>query len=170
MRSSVAFGLSVCALAGVLVYARTAYHARTLAVRAQTPQAPPAQPQPGQQHTTPPPLSAIKCDKYDPHPPKLNPDTGNPEAIADGKQLFQTMGCSGCHGTQGGGGMGPPLTGTSQWRYGGSDACFFETIYGGRPQGMPAWGKMGKLTPDQIWKVISFVRTLYKGDPSRVVW
>lgn len=165
MRSSVALGLSACVLAAALIAAGAAERGRAVAARAPLAQAPPAQ-----HPATPPPPSTVKCDKHDPHPPKLNPYTGSPEAIAEGKQLFQTIGCYGCHGTQGGGGMGPPLNGASQWRYGDSDACFFETIYGGRPGGMPAWGKMGKLTPDQIWKVIAFLRTLYRGDPSKIVW
>jgi cytochrome c(L) len=163
-RTSAVLGAGACALAGLLVAAGALHHVRAFTARAQAPT--PSQSQPGPA----PPPSAVKCEKYDAHPPKLDPYTGNPQAIAEGKQLFQTIGCSGCHGTQGGGGMGPPLNGASQWRYGASDACFFETIYGGRPGGMPAWGKMGKLTPDQIWKVIAFLRTLYKGDPSKIVW
>jgi cytochrome c oxidase cbb3-type subunit 3 len=34
----------------------------------------------------------------------------------------------------------------------------FETIYRGRAQGMPAWGNV--LTEDQIWKLVSYVRSL----------
>lgn len=165
MRSSVALGLSMCALAAVLIAGGAAQRGRVVVIRTALAPAPPAQ-----HPATSLSPSAIKCDKNDPHPPKLNPYTGNLEAIAEAKQLFQAMGCYGCHGTEGGGGMGPPLNGTSPWRYGASDACFFETIYGGRPGGMPAWGKMGKLTPDQIWKIIAFLRTLYRGDPSKIVW
>ena len=42
-------------------------------------------------------------------PNKLNPYTGDPEAIKQGRTLYLQIGCSGCHGVGGGGGMGPAL-------------------------------------------------------------
>jgi cytochrome c(L) len=109
------------------------------------------------------------CEPANPKPPKLNPYTRNPQAIAQGKALWEKVGCYGCHGRGGGGGMGPSLI-SGRWRYGGSDACMFTSIYFGRPKGMPAWGKLGKLKPDEIWKVMAYVRSLYKGDPNLAVW
>lgn len=100
-------------------------------------------------------------------PKKLNPYTGNPQAIEEGMKLFRKWGCFGCHGTQAGGGMGPSLVDT-QWRYGGDDASVFETIQKGRPGGMPAWGD--KLSDDEIWKIIAWLRSMYKGDPGAVDW
>jgi len=26
------------------------------------------------------------------------------------------------------------------------------------------------LSPDQIWEIIAFIRSLYRGDPAKVVW
>ncbi|BAS26984.1 quinoprotein dehydrogenase-associated putative ABC transporter substrate-binding protein [Limnochorda pilosa] len=99
--------------------------------------------------------------------PQKNPYTGDEEAIAEGKALFSKWGCYGCHGTQGGGGMGPSLV-DSRWIYGGDDASVFKTIHDGRPNGMPAWG--GYLSEEEIWEVVAFIRSLYKGDPGKVVW
>ncbi|WP_324716623.1 quinoprotein dehydrogenase-associated putative ABC transporter substrate-binding protein [Carboxydochorda subterranea] len=98
---------------------------------------------------------------------KLNPYTGNPEAIAEGKKLFMKWGCYGCHGTGGGGGMGPSLIDT-QWIYGGDDATVFKTIKEGRPNGMPAWGS--HLKDDEIWEIMAYIRSLYRGDPKAVNW
>ena len=78
-------------------------------------------------------------------------------AIEEGRFLYIRMNCAYCHAFDGTGGMGPDLT-DNQWRYGSSDADVFETIYRGRAQGMPAWGNV--LTEDQIWKLVSYVRSL----------
>ncbi len=105
-----------------------------------------------------------------PHPAPgsiKNPYTGNPEKIAAGKALWFKMSCYGCHGTMGGGGMGPNLT-DAEWRYGGDDTSVFTTIKFGRSGGMPAWGT--KLTDDEILTVMAYVRSLYTGDPSAKVW
>lgn len=87
----------------------------------------------------------------------VNPFHGNEEAIAEGSKLWMTSQCFACHGTRGGGGMGPSLV-DSQWRYGGDDASVFQTIKNGTAQGMPAW--KDHLTDEQIWKIIAFLRTL----------
>ncbi|MBI3988455.1 MAG: c-type cytochrome [candidate division NC10 bacterium] len=97
-----------------------------------------------------------------------NPYTGNPEAIADGERLFLETGCHGCHGHTAEGATGPDLT-DDVWRYRPTDATLFKAISVGRPGTlMPPWE--GKLTPDQIWKIIAFIRSKYRGDPSKIVW
>lgn len=88
---------------------------------------------------------------------RTNPYTGNQAAAVEGRRLFVAMNCSGCHGGRAGGGMGPSLR-DSLWANGGSDVQVFSTITEGRPAGMPAWG--AKLTEDQIWKLIAYIRTL----------
>lgn len=123
-----------------------------------------------QQPTTPPPPTATPPAGTQPaaqEAPAKNPYTGNPDAIAAGKKLYFSWSCYGCHGAGGGGGMGPSLIDTD-WRYGGTDADVFHTIKFGRPNGMPAWGD--KLSDDDIWHVMAYVRSLYKGDPAKVVW
>jgi putative heme-binding domain-containing protein len=84
-----------------------------------------------------------------------NPFTGNEEAIAQGKLFFQAF-CWGCHGVAGHGGKAPDLL-QPQWLYGWSEAGVFQTVYNGLPgTGMQKFG--GKLTDEEIWKVISYVR------------
>jgi cytochrome c oxidase cbb3-type subunit 3 len=85
-----------------------------------------------------------------------NPYEGNPQATEQGKQLYVSMNCAGCHAYNGGGNMGPDLT-DSYWRYGGLPIQIYNTILEGRPQGMPAWGKA--LPPDDIWKLVAYVQS-----------
>lgn len=86
-----------------------------------------------------------------------NPYANNPAAAHEGRRLFLMYNCVGCHGGRAGGGMGPSLR-DSAWTYGNTDADLFATITEGRPAGMPTWG--GKIPEDQIWKLITYVRTL----------
>ena len=85
-----------------------------------------------------------------------NPDAGNPKASQEGAGLFKSMNCDGCHGL-GEGWVAPSLS-DGRWRYGGSDAALFQTIFYGRPKGMPAYG--GLLTPALIWKLVSYIRSM----------
>lgn len=99
---------------------------------------------------------------------KLNPYTGNEQAIKEGKKLFVTYGCSGCHGLGGGGGMGHPLT-DDVWKHGGDDATLMKLIKGDLTGStMPKFGQA--LNEDQIWKLIAYVRSLYQGDPALKTW
>ena len=81
------------------------------------------------------------------------------EAAAQGRQLYMSFNCAGCHGAAGGGGIGPPLA-DDDWIYGGSDANIYGTIVQGRPNGMPAFGP--GLQGEAAWKLAAFVRTLSK--------
>jgi cytochrome c oxidase cbb3-type subunit 3 len=85
-----------------------------------------------------------------------NPFAGKPEAIKEGEKLFDEK-CAECHGGDAMGMSGPDLT-DDKWIYGGTDREIFETVSGGRKGGMPSW--RGQLTDDQVWKVISYVRSL----------
>ena len=86
-----------------------------------------------------------------------NPIAGQPESVEQGRQLFIQMNCAGCHGFDAKGGVGPDLTDT-YWRYGGTPAAIYKSIYEGRPQGMPAWGRA--LPPDSIWLVVAYIQSL----------
>jgi len=97
-----------------------------------------------------------------PGPPANVPSPSNPysedqAAFVEGRQLFVRFNCSGCHGGRAGGGMGPSLRDVV-WRYGDSDAQIFSAINEGRDRGMPAWGT--KITEDQIWKLVAYVKSL----------
>ena len=102
-------------------------------------------------------------------PEKLNPYTGNAEAIQEGRTLFLQNGCSACHGAGGGGGMGPALL-DDEWKFGSDDLTLFKLIKGEIPQQtMPAtFGSV--LKDDEIWKLIAFIRSLYQGDPNKIDW
>jgi cytochrome c oxidase cbb3-type subunit 3 len=86
-----------------------------------------------------------------------NPYAGDAGAREEGRRLFVAYNCSGCHGGRAGGGMGPSLR-DSLWTYGREDTQLYSTIVEGRPAGMPAWGAM--LSQDQIWKLITYIRSL----------
>jgi len=84
-----------------------------------------------------------------------NPFTADSAIAAEGGQIFGAMNCDGCHGGGGTGWAGPSLV-DGRWRYGGSDGALFQSIYYGRPRGMPAYG--GIMSPGAIWKVIAYIR------------
>lgn len=102
-------------------------------------------------------------------PQKLNPYAENPEAIKDGRALYLQYGCSGCHGVGGGGGMGPALL-DDVWQFGSDDETLSKLIKGEIPQQtMPSvFGQ--ELKEDDIWKILAYVRSLYRGDPSKIDW
>ncbi|MGN6500789.1 MAG: c-type cytochrome [Tsuneonella sp.] len=90
------------------------------------------------------------------HDPRADDYKNNAEAVSQGQLYFAWMNCSGCH-ANGGGGIGPALI-DDEWRYGSSMSDIAETIAHGRPNGMPAFA--GKLTPQQIWQLAAYVRSL----------
>lgn len=97
-----------------------------------------------------------------PDPPRpSNPLGGNPSAMAEGRQLFIRMNCSGCHGGHAGGGMGPSLRDVD-WVYGSTDAQIFSSIAEGRAYGMPAWGT--RLQDDQLWKLVAYITAMRTPD------
>jgi len=85
-----------------------------------------------------------------------NPFAGDARSAAEGKQLFGSMNCDGCHG--GGEGWVAPSLSDGRWRYGGSDAAVYQSIFYGRPKGMPAYG--GLLSPQIIWKLVTHIQSL----------
>lgn len=92
-----------------------------------------------------------------------NPYEGDKRAIGIGGQLFVGYNCMDCHGAEGSGAMGPSFQ-DGRWHFGGSPGEVFESIYQGRPDGMPAWG--GRISNDQIWMLTAYVRSLSTKDLS----
>ena len=90
-----------------------------------------------------------------------NPHEGNANAVATGKQLYIAYNCIDCHGADGSGAMAPSFQ-DGRWHFGGSPGAVFESIYQGRPDGMPSWG--GRISNDQIWMLTSYVRSLATTD------
>jgi mono/diheme cytochrome c family protein len=111
-----------------------------------------------------------------------NPYTGIPQAVEEGKKLYFRASCNACHGGGGGGGMCPPII-NDVWVYGSKDKILFMLIkYGslglqskgytriGRENvvaPMPPFGSV--LQDDEIWRVLAYVRSLYKGIQRRSI-
>jgi len=89
-----------------------------------------------------------------------NPYAGSAQAVATGAKLFLSYNCVDCHGVDASGAMGPSLA-DGRWHFGGEDAEVFESIYQGRPEGMPAWGST--IQPEQIWMLVAYVKSLSAG-------
>jgi mono/diheme cytochrome c family protein len=120
----------------------------------------------------------LEVDKANPLGTMKNPYTDQADKIEDGRKLFFSYSCNGCHGGGGGGGMCPPLT-NETWVYGSDDDILFRLIshgsqslqktYGLSRKGqesvvgpMPPFGEIIK-DDDELWKIIAFVHSLYKG-------
>ncbi len=86
-----------------------------------------------------------------------NPLENDPQALQDGRRLFNFYNCSGCHGDHGGGGMGPSLR-DSVWIYGSSPGQIYSTIVHGRAHGMPSWGP--RIPQRQVWSLVTYIQSL----------
>jgi cytochrome c oxidase cbb3-type subunit 3 len=86
-----------------------------------------------------------------------NPHEGDKKAAETGAGLFASMNCDGCHGGGAVGWVGPSLA-DGRWRYGGADEEIYQSIYYGRPKGMPAFG--GALPSDAIWMLVTYLQSL----------
>lgn len=114
----------------------------------------------------------------------LNPFTDNKAAIDEGKQLFLDYSCNGCHGGGGGGGMCPPLT-NERFVYGSDDDTLFRLITMGSNElqshgykriaketvvgPMPAYTEIIEKE-EELWKIIAFIRSVYRGRPKKRNW
>lgn len=105
----------------------------------------------------------IQLGRTAPNPKALrltNPLESDPQVKTVGSQLYHSYNCIDCHGMDGSGAMGPSLA-DGRWRFGGTPAEVFESIYQGRPDGMPAWG--GRISDADIWRLVAYVRSLEVG-------
>ena len=80
--------------------------------------------------------------------------------VAEGAKLFVAYNCGDCHGAGGSGAMGPSLQ-DNRWRFGGSPAEIYRSIADGRPEGMPAWGRL--IPRDHTIKMVAYIRSLGEG-------
>jgi mono/diheme cytochrome c family protein len=102
------------------------------------------------------------------------------DIAAEGGKFLLQYSCSGCHGGNGGGGMCPALT-NDTWVYGGDDDTLFRLVTLGSDElqkagymrkghenvvgPMPPFGAILKSS-DDLWKILTFVRSKYSGDPA----
>jgi len=84
-------------------------------------------------------------------------DPSNAWEMSQGERLFGWYNCAGCHGRNGGGGMGPALM-DDRWLYGDKPDQVFQTIMEGRPNGMPSF--KGRIPEDQVWQLVAYVRSM----------
>jgi cytochrome c(L) len=97
-----------------------------------------------------------------------NPLTLNEDNIFKGKKLWRKTGCYSCHGGNAEGGVGPSLQ-DDIWVYKPNDKMLFKTIAKGRSGTvMVAWES--ELSQTEIWEIIIFIRSLYTGDKSKIIW
>jgi mono/diheme cytochrome c family protein len=87
-----------------------------------------------------------------------NPYRSDRASAAQGEVIFGAMNCDGCHGGGGTGWVGPSLA-DGRWRFGGSDGAIYQSIYYGRPHGMPAYGGL-LLSSDAVWKLVTYLQSL----------
>ncbi len=85
-----------------------------------------------------------------------SPFHGNAYGLSEGKRLYASYNCVGCH-HNGGGGIGPALM-DHRWIYGNRPAQIYSTIVEGRPNGMPAFG--GRIPEQQVWQLVAYVESL----------
>lgn len=90
-----------------------------------------------------------------PSPGPRKPPASKAEHAAAGARLFTSMNCDGCHGGGATGWVGPSLV-DGRWRYGGADQEVFDSIFHGRPKGMPAYG--GVLGDEGVWMIVSYLQ------------
>jgi cytochrome c oxidase cbb3-type subunit 3 len=101
-----------------------------------------------------------------------NPFAGDAKAAKVGEFQFRAN-CAFCHGLGArGGGRGPDLT-RAQKRHGNSDADIFRTINEGVPgTAMPPNGATQQgvgMTEEEIWQVISYIRSVQVKAPAQPV-
>ena len=80
----------------------------------------------------------------------------NAFALSEGKRLYSSFNCIGCHAT-GGGDIGPALM-DPKWIYGARPNDVYVSIMDGRPNGMPAY--RGRVTESQAEQMTAYVRSL----------
>jgi mono/diheme cytochrome c family protein len=95
-----------------------------------------------------------------------NPVAASPESIAAGEKTFQKY-CKFCHGAdaKGDGPMAPKDTHPSnliddKWDRGSSDGEIFAVISEGAGPKFQMKGFKSKLTPQEIWNVVNYMRSL----------
>ena len=101
-----------------------------------------------------------------------NPVASTPDSIAAGQNLFKKY-CRFCHGDDAAGDgpqapkdTHPPSLIDEKWDHGGSDTEIFAVIKDGVGPKFDMKGFNSKMTPQEMWSVINYLRSLGpKGAP-----
>lgn len=89
-----------------------------------------------------------------------DPYVGDPQAVAEGKKLYNQW-CASCHMPDGSGGMGASLIADKPlYPRNNTDVGLFETIYGGAAGAMQPFND--RLTQDEILKIVAYIHELRK--------
>jgi len=97
--------------------------------------------------------------------PANNPFAGDPAAIDNGRGVFRIY-CGPCHGNEAKGGRAPDLT-RGTYSVGDRDEDLYRTISNGIPgTSMPGMG--GELGADNVWRIISFLRSIATHDTTGI--
>ncbi|HWK10553.1 MAG TPA: c-type cytochrome [Vicinamibacterales bacterium] len=91
------------------------------------------------------------------HETVQSPYQNNAWGMSEGKRLYAAYNCTGCHGANGGGAIGPALK-DDKWIYGSQPDQIYSTISQGRPDGMPSFG--GHIPAQQIWMLVAYVQSM----------
>jgi mono/diheme cytochrome c family protein len=90
---------------------------------------------------------------------KLSPYRDRPDAIAAGRRIFLDR-CSHCHGENAEGTKKrPPLTSQRVQHEATEGDLHWLLVNGNLRKGMPSWSK---LSDQQIWQVITYVKSLHE--------
>jgi mono/diheme cytochrome c family protein len=113
-----------------------------------------------------------------------NPYTDNAEAIEEGKKIYLSFSCNGCHGGGGGGGMCPSII-NETWVYGSDDDTLYRLIILGSAELQKTGYKriatetvVGPMPPyrdiitDEVkmWKMLAYIRSVFSGRPEKRNW
>lgn len=184
MRNVVITTLTALAIGTTIAFIQPVSGADTSAPPAAAPAEASSAPAPLSMEELKKPMKPLERVSMAPKGTLKNPYTDDPKAIEEGKKIYFGKSCNGCHGGGGGGGMCPPLTNTV-WVYGDDDDTLFRLVTLGSQElqkggyhrkgsegvvgPMPAFGEL--IDEDQqLWKIIAWVRTLFKGPPERRHW
>ena len=102
-----------------------------------------------------------------------NPVPATRQSVEKGKGLFRTY-CSFCHGDDAKGngpqapeGTHPPDLTDAKWDHGSSDAEIFAVLKDGVGPKFDMKGFNSKMTPQEMWSVVNYLRTIGPQGSSR---
>ena len=87
---------------------------------------------------------------------EINPFGLDAAAAAQGRRLYDALGCVACHGNNARGAVGPDLT-DNEWLRAPSDAMIFNVIKNGRAGTLMSPFK-DSAEDSEIWQIVTYLR------------